>query len=169
MNTHHPIRYGPLSRLLVAAGLAALSGPLLAATTTAGETQATYQRDVTACRSGKTGPELSSCMQEARAAYAEARKGVLGDGIDVDTSTAIKRCDALKENDEHVACIARMNGKGTTSGSVAGGGIYRELVTREPAPIAPVPTNSAPAAMAPSTVASPAAASSTPAAPRTAP
>jgi hypothetical protein len=31
-----------------------------------------------------------------------------------------------------------MQGGGTTSGSVAGGGIYRELVTREP-PVAPMP------------------------------
>ena len=49
------------------------------------------------------------------------------------------RCDPLPDP-ERVDCVARMQGKGTTSGSVAGGGLYRELVTREPAsPPAPRP------------------------------
>ena len=51
---------------------------------------------------------------------------------------ALKRCEPLSEPDRG-DCVARMQGGGTTSGSVAGGGIYRELVTREPsvAPASP--------------------------------
>ena len=43
---------------------------------------------------------------------------------------ALKRCEALREPDRQ-DCVLRMQGQGTTTGSVAGGGIYRELVTRE--------------------------------------
>ncbi|MEO7339093.1 MAG: hypothetical protein ABIV63_21160, partial [Caldimonas sp.] len=38
------------------------------------------------------------------------------------------RCDALS-GDERSDCVARMKGEGTTSGSVAGGGILREKRT----------------------------------------
>lgn len=43
---------------------------------------------------------------------------------------AIKRCEPLPEPDRS-DCVARIQGKGTTSGSVARGGIYRELITHE--------------------------------------
>jgi hypothetical protein len=45
---------------------------------------------------------------------------------------AQKRCQALPDDDRR-ACLARMRGHGSTSGSVSGGGIYRELVTPEAA------------------------------------
>jgi hypothetical protein len=35
--------------------------------------------------------------------------------------------------DERLACQARMEGMGTTSGSVAGGGVLREIVIVKPA------------------------------------
>ena len=41
---------------------------------------------------------------------------------------ALERCKALPEPDRN-DCVLRMQGRGTTSGSVEGGGIYRELVT----------------------------------------
>jgi hypothetical protein len=34
-------------------------------------------------------------------------------------------------------CIARMTGQGTTTGSAATGGVYRELVTTQPAAAVP--------------------------------
>ena len=51
------------------------------------------------------------------------------DGLD-DRSTpyvrnALQRCERLPDE------VSRMQGQGATSGSVAGGGIYRELMTRE--------------------------------------
>ena len=61
---------------------------------------------------------------------------------------ALRRCEPLRDPDRQ-DCVARIRGEGTTSGSVAEGGIYRELVTREvgamPAPEPGVP----PAAPAP--------------------
>ena len=43
-------------------------------------------------------------------------------------------------DEERQACEARIRGLGTTSGSVAGGGILRQLVTIE---VGPTPTDSA--------------------------
>ena len=40
----------------------------------------------------------------------------------------LRRCDNQPPQDRE-DCIRRMNGEGTTSGSVQSGGIYRELVT----------------------------------------
>lgn len=48
-----------------------------------------------------------------------------------------RRCNALRGPDK-IDCIARMAGEGTRSGSVEGGGIYRELITREVQPSPPV-------------------------------
>lgn len=57
---------------------------------------------------------------------------------------ALKRCDPLPEP-ERQECMARMQGEGTTQGSVASGGILRELTTVEvPAPITPAPMKTAP-------------------------
>jgi len=55
---------------------------------------------------------------------------------------ALKRCEPLNEPDRS-DCVARINGQGTTSGSVAAGGIYRELVTREVAAPASAPASGA--------------------------
>jgi hypothetical protein len=43
---------------------------------------------------------------------------------------ALKRCEPLREPDRQ-DCVLRTQGQGTTTGSVAAGGIYRELVTIE--------------------------------------
>ena len=59
---------------------------------------------------------------------------------------ALKRCEPLPEPDRS-GCVARIQGNGTTSGSVAGGGISRELVTREIA-LPTTPTAAGPAASA---------------------
>ncbi len=49
---------------------------------------------------------------------------------------ALTRCEA-QTGDERTACVARIRGEGTVSGSVSGGGILRERVTTE---IVPVPS-----------------------------
>ena len=100
------------------------------------------------CKSGRSNQDLATCMREAGAALAEAKRGGLGDGTAPYAANQTLRCDPLPE-DQRKDCIARMQGQGTTSGSVAGGGIYRELVTREvgaPSAAVPVePTRTAPA------------------------
>jgi Flp pilus assembly protein TadG len=108
--------------------------PLLAgAAAETADAAARYQQERAACTSGQSGQSQAACLKEADAAHAQALHGGLGDnGAAGDaanyTANASRRCAALQGTDR-TACRARMEGQGTTSGSVAAGGIYRELVT----------------------------------------
>ena len=112
--------------LSVTAAMAADSGSQSAA-------QRTYQKDRAACISGQTGQDRATCLQEAVAARQEAKRGRLGadEGKQFEQNRLL-RCESQPQQDRQ-DCVRRMNGEGTTSGSVEAGGIYRELVT----PVAP--------------------------------
>jgi hypothetical protein len=94
------------------------------------EAQARYQQERDVCRSGRSNQDRATCLREAGAALAEAKHDGLDDGPAPYVRNALQRCERLPDEDRR-ACVSRMQGQGTTSGSVAGGGIYRELVTRE--------------------------------------
>ena len=110
------------------------------------QAQARYQQERALCLRGQSQQDQATCLKEAGAALAEARRG----GLDSDsanfTANQQQRCDR-QAGDEQLDCLARMRGRGTTQGSVAGGGILRELVTREvmvpPALAASAPTGAA--------------------------
>lgn len=97
------------------------------------DAQRAYQTDRAACISGKTGQDRTTCLREAAAALQEAKRGRLDDGQAQFEKNRLLRCDKQPPEDRQ-DCIRRMNGEGTTSGSVEGGGIYRELVVPVPAP-----------------------------------
>jgi hypothetical protein len=105
---------------------------------------ARYQRERAACMSGQSNQDRTTCLREAGAAYAQAKQGVLDDGPAQYVSNARQRCEKLPDEDRK-DCMARMSGQGTTSGTVADGGIYRELVTREVAGEPSRPASAAPA------------------------
>jgi len=63
----------------------------------------------------------------------EAKGGRLGDDGSEFERNRLLRCDQQPAEDR-AACIRRMNGEGFTSGSVKGGGIYRELTVPVAAP-----------------------------------
>jgi hypothetical protein len=100
------------------------------------EELARYQQERAVCTSGQSNQDRATCLREAGAAFAEAKQHGLDDSSAQQAQNATKRCDRLPDPDRR-DCIARMQGQGTTSGSVAGGGVYRELVTREPGPQSP--------------------------------
>jgi hypothetical protein len=108
------------------------------------------RREVAACRDTATLENRAACLEDAMVAYREARRGALGDGVVVNAAelkaNLLRRCDALKTAADKEDCLARMRGQGTTSGSIEGGGIYRELVTRTVGPVPAAPA--APAAPA---------------------
>ena len=93
---------------------------------------ARYQRESAVCTSGQSNQSRADCLREARSAYAEARRGKLGEGLPADAANLTARCRPLPADDRR-DCEARMHGQGTQSGSVASGGVFRELVTIEPA------------------------------------
>ena len=72
-------------------------------------------------------------VREAQAAKVEAKRGGLTDAGQAQLErNRYARCDA-HQGDDRDYCIRRMNGEGTVSGSVEGGGIYRELRVKVPA------------------------------------
>jgi hypothetical protein len=104
---------------------------LAADRTASADAQATYKRDRAACMSGERAGDRAACLQEAGAALQEAKRGGLSNEQAQFDRNRLLRCDSQPAQDR-AECVRRMN-EGTTSGSVEGGGITRELVT----PVAP--------------------------------
>lgn len=99
----------------------------------AANAQKLYQRDRAACLDGRTNQDRNTCLREAGAAFQESKRGRLGDNEADFERNRLLRCDQQPAEDRP-ACIRRMNGEGFTSGSVEGGGIYRELTVPVAAP-----------------------------------
>ena len=138
MAAHYDFRPSRLTAAAALCGaLAALFAPSGAAAqgTIDREAQTTFQKEAAACRGG-TRQDRATCMKEAGAARDEARRGRLADRGASYTKNAAQRCDALPDADRR-DCLMRVQGQGRTSGSVDGGGVYRETVTRTPEPVPP--------------------------------
>jgi hypothetical protein len=90
------------------------------------EAQATYNRDRAACMRGEGGQDRATCLKEAGAALQEAKRGGLSDNRAEYERNQTVRCDYQPAQDRE-DCMRRMRGEGTTSGSVQGGGVLREL------------------------------------------
>ena len=91
-----------------------------------------YQSEGQACMSGRTQQDRDTCLKEARNANADKRRGVLDTQGNLEAN-AMARCNAFTTGEDKAACQARVMGMGNTSGSVAGGGLIRELETVVPA------------------------------------
>ena len=87
-----------------------------------------YASEVRACNEGMTAEDQATCLQEARNAQAARKSGELDAGRQDYAANARARCNVLNGEDR-AACEARMMGYGTVSGSVAGGGVLREVET----------------------------------------
>lgn len=152
MNIHLP-RYRPARRppvryaILVGSVVGGLAAPLIGsllvlvsaaaqAKTVRDEALAVYHQERVICLSGQSNQDRATCLREAGAALAEARRQGLNTAKESLAGNATKRCEPLPAADRS-ACMARMNGLGSVSGSVAGGGIVRELVVRETPPASP--------------------------------
>ena len=117
-----------------AAAFCGLGALLFAGSALADTPQQAYQRDRAVCLTGQSQQDRATCLKEAGAALVEARRGGLSPASGADA----QRCEVL-DGMERAACIARMNGAGTVSGSVAGGGVLRELTVREVMPVGSPP------------------------------
>ncbi len=102
--------------------------------------RARYEQERSRCQSGQSGQDLKTCMREAGAALQEAQQGRL-DGHDASYArNALERCKPLPAEDAK-DCRDRILGQGAVSisGSVKGGGLYREKVTTEVTVLPPPP------------------------------
>jgi hypothetical protein len=124
-----------------------LVAPPAVAAGPATQTDATAQhrRDRVACTPVR-GDARDNCLSEASTRFASTRPSHADENPEQLARNALRRCEPLPEPDRQ-DCVARIQGQGTTTGSVAGGGIYRELVTREVGPV-PAPEPSVPPAAA---------------------
>ena len=118
---------------LVSIGVAALlamtaASAQVATGTTGIDASGSYQQEVNACMTGKTQQDRDTCLREARNAQADRKRGALDNAGASFESNAAARCDVLM-GEEKAACQARVMGYGNTSGSVAGGGLLREVET----------------------------------------
>jgi hypothetical protein len=113
----------------VAALLAVTAATAQVATGTTGiDASGIYQQEVNACLTGKTQQDQATCLREARNAQGDKKRGLLDNAGGKFEANAAARCDVLTGEDK-AACQARMMGFGATSGSVAGGGLLREVET----------------------------------------
>lgn len=134
------LSFQPVPRAVLAACLLALS--TLTFAESEGGTQGgsgldnsgDYQKEMQACRQGRSGQDRATCMQEARQARKARRHGALtSPNAQSMDANAMARCEGMS-NADMAACRARMMGYGSTSGSVAGGGMLRELEVVEMQP-----------------------------------
>lgn len=128
--------------LMVGTGGSAQAGGT-ASKSTAAEAQ-NYQRERAACLDGSSSQDRTTCLKEAAAARAEARRGTLDNGERADQlrANALKRCAAVAAGDRD-DCERLALGEGQRSGSVAEGAVVKTIVTRT---VGPVPAASGAAA-----------------------
>jgi len=94
------------------------------------DSSGSFRSEVQACNSGNTQQDRATCLKEARNAAAEKNRGRL-ETYGALESNALARCDVHQAADDRSACRARMMGMGEIEGSVAGGGLIREVETVE--------------------------------------
>ena len=113
----------------VVALLAVTAATAQVATGTTGiDASGSYQQEVNACMTGKTQQDQATCLREARNAQADKKRGVLDNSGAQFDSNAASRCEVMA-GEEKAACQARVLGYGNTTGSVAAGGVLREVET----------------------------------------
>lgn len=117
----------------VCLALASLAAPYAAAAGKADASAASqqYQEERARCMQSAT-EDQKACLREAGAARQAARRGQLDEDGNQFEKNRLARCGYLPDADR-ADCERRMRGEGFASGSVEGGGIYRELRTTVPA------------------------------------
>ena len=116
------------TRIISAA--ATLATLTLSATAFAADTaKVQYDAERARCLSGTTGQDQASCLKSAGAAYDLAKAGRLNDPNADYRDNALRRCATLPAADK-ADCESRVDGQGTSSGSVKDGGIVKETITR---------------------------------------
>ena len=87
-----------------------------------------YEQERAWCMAHTQGDDRVACLKDSGAARAQKRSGTLdNNGANFDAN-AMQRCEALA-GDDRAACKARVMGYGSSSGSVQGGGIIKQVET----------------------------------------
>jgi hypothetical protein len=113
--------------LLTVAAVTAASAQIASGTTGIDAT-GNAQSELVACLNGKTQQDRETCMTEVRNANAAKRAGKVDNSGGRFKENALSRCDVFQGEDQ-IACHARVVGYGDAAGSVAGGGVIRQVET----------------------------------------
>jgi hypothetical protein len=134
LKMNHPLKtLAVLASLLAAQSFAQTPGDMASA-------RARYKHELTDCAMTHPVVDNRNCVREARNTLAEIRRGRMNESwrsSDFEKN-AVVRCD-VHQGDDKLDCVARMHGRGKTDGSVAGGGILRELTTTTVVMVPPSP------------------------------
>ena len=118
------------TKSLISFGVSALLavGAATAQMATGIDATGSYQSEVNACMTGQTQQGRDDCLKEARNAQADKRRGVLDTAGSLEANS-MSRCQVFTSGEDKAACQARVMGMGSAAGSVAGGGLIREVET----------------------------------------
>ena len=133
MNAWKTIKFGAVSKgiagFAVTAVLAMSAATAQVASGTTGiDATGNARSEANACNTGMTQQDRETCLREVRNANAEKRAGKLDNSGGQLDANAAQRCNVLSGEDK-IACEARVAGYGNPQGSVAGGGVIREIET----------------------------------------
>ena len=120
---HSIVSFGAVALLAMTAATAQV-----ATGTTGIDASGQYQQEVNACLTGNTQQDRETCLREARNAQSDKKSGKLDNANAQFDANATARCNVLA-GEEKAACVARVMGYGSTTGSVAAGGVLREVET----------------------------------------
>lgn len=87
-----------------------------------------YQQELAWCQANTEGDARVTCLKNSAAAQAEKRRGTLDNNGGNFNANAMQRCHVFT-GEERAACVARVAGLGSATGSVQGGGVIREVET----------------------------------------
>lgn len=112
----------------MASGAMTPAAAQIASGTTGIDATGNAQSELAACNSGQSQQSRETCITEVRNANAAKRAGKLDNSGNQFKKNALARCDVFK-GEEQIACQARVVGYGDAAGSVAGGGVIRQVET----------------------------------------
>jgi hypothetical protein len=96
------------------------------------QAQARYQQDMATCNSGQSNQSVATCRREAAAVLDEAKRGAVHTNLPQYQRNALLRC-AVHQDEDRVACEARIIGQGDTTAGTQAGGLLRESILVKPA------------------------------------
>lgn len=131
-------RFIALAVCALAVAPAWLQAAAPAAAEAAHAAETAYRAERAACLSGRSQQDRATCLKEAGAVRAERRSGRLDSSASAATlqANALKRCE-VQPPQARGDCERLARGEGSRDGTVEGGGVIKEVVTRIPAPDAP--------------------------------
>ena len=123
--------FGAAALLAMASATAqVVTSPAEAMSTTGADPTGSTRSERNSCINGMTQQAEGTCLTEARNAAADKRRGVLNNSGGNFAANRLARCDVFPAGGEdHAACVARIQGEGQAAGTVAQGGVVRQVET----------------------------------------